>query len=360
MGIAWKKWSLWIYWEKLIESLNSKVKIIDKRKVYTEMSRSKTVLVQFMENIIPHRIKDLKKWDIILHSSSAFIFPPIWHLKRSVIVVHDLFLFDDDYYDGRPWFVKLLKYRNKTIWKILYKNMLKKCLWIVAISRATKDDIISKFWKSLKDKIEIIYNWIDLNTFKPSTWKRPDNLKDPYICYIWSEMERKNLKNIISAFFIVKKDFPDLKLIKAPKDNTWDREKTLRYINDNNLKVWEDIIFIDEYLPIEKLVELYQYAEVFVFPSLKEWFWFPILEAQACWVPVITTNYNPMKELVPYKEMTVDPNNPQDIADKIIKVLKNPDLRKDMVKQWLKNSSDFTWDNTAQRMLMFIKKCDSK
>ena len=361
MWIVDKKQSLWIYAQNLFDVLKKETEVIDKRKIYTNISRFKTTVMQLFENVIPHKIKWFKDDDIILHSHSSFIFPPIWYLKKSIIIVHDLVLFDDDYYDWRPIFVKPLRYWNKTIWRWLYKRMLYKCLWIIAISQATKDDIIDKFWKDLEKKVEVVYNWIDLNVFKPASRKeKPGNLKDPYICYIGSEMDRKNLKNIIAWFSIVKKEFPNLKLIKAPKDNTWDREKTLKYINDNNLKVWEDVIFIDEYLPIEKLVELYQYAEVFVFPSLKEWFWFPILEAQACWTPVITTNYNPMKELVKYKEMTVDPNNPQNIADKIIKVLKDPDLRENMVKDWLKNSSNFTRDNTAQNMLNFIEKCNLK
>ena len=360
-GIVEKKRSLWIYGENLIKSLKKKSKVVDCRKIYEWASRIRTTFSQFWYNIIPHRLKDFNNWDVILHSHSSFIFSPIWCLKRSIIVVHDLVLFDDDYYDWRPIFVKPLKYWNKTIWRRLYKRMLYKCLWIVAISQATKDDIIGKFWKNLEKKVEVVYNGIDLSVFKPALKKeKPDNLKDQYICYIGSEMDRKNLKNIIAWFSIVKKEFPNLKLIKAPKDNTLDREKTLKYINDNNLKVWEDVIFIDEYLPIENLIELYQYAEVFVFPSLKEGFWFPILEAQACWTPVITTNYNPMKELVTYKEMTVDPLSPEDIAEKIIKILKNPNLRESMVKDWLKNSSNFTRDNTAQNMLNFIEKYNSK
>lgn len=361
MGIVNKKRSLWIYAENLIKSLKMKSKVIDYRKIYENASRLTTTFSQFWYNVIPHKLNDFNDWDVVLHSHSAFIFSPIWYLKRSIIVVHDLVLFDDDYYDWRPIFVKPLKYWNKTIWKWLYKRMLYKCLWIVAISQATKDDIIDKFWKDLEKKVEVVYNGIDLNIFKPASKKeKPDNLKNQYICYIGSEMDRKNLKNIIAAFSVVKKEFPNLKLIKAPKDNTWDREKTLKYIEDNNLKVWKDVIFIDEYLPIEKLVELYQYSEIFVFPSLKEGFWFPILEAQACGTPVITTDYNPMRELVTYKEMTVNPLNPKDIAEKIIKILKNPILRESMVKDWLKNSSWFTRDNTAQNMLNFIVKCNSK
>lgn len=234
--------------------------------------------------------------------------------------------------------------------------MLKKCLWIVAISEATKEDIMNKFWKDLENKIKVIYNWVDLKLFKPAKEedKKKFKYKVDYLCYIWSEMPRKNLKNIIAAFSIIKKKYPELKLIKAPKDSSDNRIKTLEYIKESWLKIWEDIILIDEFLPFDELVHLYQNAKVFLFPSLKEWFWFPIIESQSCWTPVITTNYNPMLELIPYKNMTVDPNNSQDIAEKVIKILNNDKLREKMIKEGLDYSSKFTWENTANNLKNYI------
>lgn len=352
-----EKESLWIYAKNLFESLKSKIELIDMRDKITESSRLKTMLTQFITNIIPHKIKNFdKKNDIILYSHSSFILSPLRKLKRSIVVVHDLILFDDEYYEWRPIFIKLLKYWFKILWKFLYSRMLRECLWIVAISEATKEDILKKFWKWLNQKIKVVYNWVDLSLFKPAKWKEiPNNLKDDYICYIWSEMPRKNLKNIIKAFSLVKKEYPNLKLIKAPKDNSDNRVKTMEYIKESKLEIWKDIILINEFLPFEKLVELYQYSKVFMFPSIKEGFWFPIIEAEACWIPVITTNYNPMMELVPYKDMTVDPHNPQDVADKTIRVLNDSNLREKMIKDWINYSSKFTWENTGNNIINFIK-----
>ena len=356
MWISNEKESLWIYAKNLFESLKTKIDVVDIRDKNTETSRLKTMISQFTTNILPHKIKDFnKKDDVILYSHSSFILSPLRNLKRSIVVVHDLVLFDDEYYEWRPIFIKLLKYWYKILWKLLYKRMLKKSLWIVAISEATKEDILKKFWKSLNNKIKVIYNWVDLSLFKPAKWKEiPNNLKDDYLCYIWSEMPRKNLKNIIKAFSLIKKEYPNLKLIKAPKDNSDNRIKTLEYIKESKLEIWKDIILINEFLPFEKLVELYQYSKVFIFPSIKEGFWFPIIEAEACWVPVITTNYNPMMELVPYKDMTVDPQNPQDIANKTLKILRDDGLRKDMIEEWISNSDNFTWENTANNFKIYI------
>ena len=181
---------------------------------------------------------------------------------------------------------------------------------------------------------------MDIDSFKPAENK--SNKKEKYILYVWSELERKNLKNIIAAFWIVHKKYPQLKLFKAPNEkNQANRNRTLEYIKNNWLEGWKDVILIKEYLSIEKLVELYQQAEIFCFPSLKEWFWFPIIEAQACWTPVITTNYEPMSELVPYKDMLVDPNNPADIANKMMKIIEEGKLKEKLINEWFEYVKNF-------------------
>ena len=61
-----------------------------------------------------------------------------------------------------------------------------------------------------------------------------------------------------------------------------------------------------------------------------------------------------MLELVPYKDMTVDPNNPQDIAEKVIKILNDDKLREKMINDGLNYSSKFTWGNTANNLKIYI------
>jgi glycosyltransferase involved in cell wall biosynthesis len=55
------------------------------------------------------------------------------------------------------------------MWKIILKYL---CKNIIAVSNATKEEIIKKYWKKLENKIVVILNWIDLETFKPYVLKR--------------------------------------------------------------------------------------------------------------------------------------------------------------------------------------------
>ena len=180
-------------------------------------------------------------------------------------------------------------------------------------------------------------------------------LPEQYVLFIWSEYGRKNLKNAIAAFAIVKQKFPNLVFVKAPAQLGILREKTVSYVVESGLEAWKDVMFIDEYLSHEQCAELYSGARLFLFPSLSEWFGFPIIEAQSCGCPVITTNYWPMNELVPYTELTVDPNNPEDIAEKMLKVLEDDNLRTQIIEDWRMFSQKFSWENTAKGFDTLIK-----
>jgi len=101
----------------------------------------------------------------------------------------------------------------------------------------------------------------------------------------------------------------------------------------------------------EDLVSLYNLSNVVLLPSFCEGFGFPILEGIACGVPVITSRVLSMPELGGEIALYIDPKKPEEIADKIIAVVNNPELRSKMKALGFKHTNRFTWDNTAARTL---------
>lgn len=336
--------SFWIYSNNLINNIAKLwIKVKDWRLRFNRWWS----IYQFIMSLLYWIKLQFSYWSkskIAVYISTAQLFPPLLSNKNRIFIVHDLFYYDDWYNES-----KLYKFYYSHIHKSIRNRAFNQCKKIIAISNATKKDIMNKFWDNLESKIEVIYNWMDFKSFKPANKKNND---EKYVLYVWSELERKNLKNIIAAFWIVHKNYPQLKLFKAPNEkNQSNRNRTLEYIKNNWLEEWKEVILIKEYLSIEKLVELYQQAEIFCFPSLKEWFWFPIIEAQACWTPVITTNYEPMSELVPYKNMLVDPNDSEDIANKMLKIIEDKRLKEKLIREWLGYVKNFSWENTAKSFI---------
>jgi glycosyltransferase involved in cell wall biosynthesis len=103
--------------------------------------------------------------------------------------------------------------------------------------------------------------------------------------------------------------------------------------------------FVDD----EALTELYQAAELCLYPSLYEGFGLPILEAMRCSTPVVTSDCSSMKELVEIDEARFDPEDPAAMAKTIERLLTDQPLRDRMVEYGKTRSQEFTWKISAAR-----------
>jgi glycosyltransferase involved in cell wall biosynthesis len=88
------------------------------------------------------------------------------------------------------------------------------------------------------------------------------------------------------------------------------------------------------------LVALYSACSAFVFPSLSEGFGWPVIEAQACGVPVIASSLNPMPEVSGGAALHVDPTKPADFANAFIS-LQNKITRNELIRNGFENAKRF-------------------
>lgn len=348
--------SLGIYTQHLIDGLSAKYDIQDERRNITGDGFWKNAwlaIKDFGKTTFPIK---WSKDDILLAPNTSVVFPTLFLFAKAkkVHIVHDCFMYDDDYYDlwtSFQW--RCVKWYYQNIHKFLYGIAFRKADVIVAISEATKDDLIAKFGTKIADKIVVIYNGVDTKTFQAEQIfpKFTPEQDQKYILYIGSELGRKNVPNIIAGFSKFQKKHPEYILLKAPIEKTKTfRDATLEAVHQNNLTIGKDIVFFDRYLDIKEIVSLYQHTEVFLFPTLKEGFGFPILEAALCGAPVITTNRKPMSELIFDKNQTVDPENPSDIADKLeILCLLSAEQKAENRKQSIAFAKKFDWKYTIKK-----------
>ncbi len=187
---------------------------------------------------------------------------------------------------------------------------------------------------------------IDKNIFNVNG-KKPKLFDYQYILSIGTEIPRKNMEYIMKAFALIKSRYPHIKLIKIGHVNfRRDRKLTLRYIAENSLIAGEDVI-IHDFVDESKLKQYYGQAEFVLFPSLAEGYGLPVIEAQACGTPVITSNRSPMCELVPYKDLLVEPTDEVDIFNKCDKVLSDGQYREYIIQKGLDFSEKFIWGRAA-------------
>jgi glycosyltransferase involved in cell wall biosynthesis len=109
------------------------------------------------------------------------------------------------------------------------------------------------------------------------------------------------------------------------------------------------------FVPFEEIQNIYSLAGLTVVPSYYESFGFTLLGAIACGCPTVVSTAGACSEVVGDAGLYADPDSPEDFANKILMVLKNEDLRKELSKKSIERSLQFTWEKTALLTLQGIQ-----
>jgi glycosyltransferase involved in cell wall biosynthesis len=95
-------------------------------------------------------------------------------------------------------------------------------------------------------------------------------------------------------------------------------------------------------------------ATVFVYPSLYEGFGFPVAQAMAAGVPVITSNVSSLPEITAGAAILIDPHSSSDLATSIGRTLITPSLRAELSEAGRRTARRYTWRNAAIQSVAFF------
>ena len=294
-----------------------------------------------------HFVRMLNKLDGIVHL-------PNHHLGRYgfflripyIITVHDLIRYFD--LKGYSTYIHRPNIRDRLYLSLDFRG-IKKATRIIAVSQATKDDVV-KHLGIPDERISVVYEGIDHRLFKPT----PRRLVDyPYLLFVGAEHPRKNFAALLRAFSILKSEgrFKDLKLLKVGKAGGAEaefRKHTLQAVSELGLS--NEVVFTD-YVADEDLPAYYSGAECFILPSLYEGFGFPPLEAMACGCPVIVSNRASLPEVTGEAAVEVDPYDIDSIARALRQVITDERLRQELVSKGLEQARQFSWEKAARETL---------
>lgn len=110
------------------------------------------------------------------------------------------------------------------------------------------------------------------------------------------------------------------------------------------------------YVSDDELKSLYSQATCFIYPSLYEGFGLPPLEAMSNGCPVIVARSGSLPEVCGDAALYCDPLNPQDIADKINRMMGDIKLREDLRDKGIRQAKVYTWEKCARETLTAIEK----
>jgi len=288
---------------------------------------------------------------------------------KTVVTVHDL---------GAEFLPKTHQLKQRAYLKLMTDYQLKSATHIIAVSKATKEDLVKKINIDPK-KIDVIYEGYDKKAFKPlktdqfkDTLKSYDIESNNYFLFIGTIQPRKNLTRLIEAYsqFIMgggKRGAPSSTRSAARmSDGAVSRQDPLipklvlaggkGWLSDEiyelpkKLGIEKQVKFLG-YVPDENLPALYNGAIALLYPSLFEGFGLPILEAMACSCPVLTSNISSMPEIAGQAAILVDPYNIEEIAQGILKLNSDLKLRNKLENMGIAQSKKFSWEKCAKETL---------
>lgn len=111
-----------------------------------------------------------------------------------------------------------------------------------------------------------------------------------------------------------------------------------------------DLVFVGHVTDVE-LVALYNLCTLFVFPSLREGFGLPVLEAMSCGIATIGSNRTSVPEVIARADALFDPQSVDDMAAKMGAVLRDPALQDELRQHGLRQAKNFSWELSARRAI---------
>ncbi len=286
----------------------------------------------------------------VLETASKFVqtdiylepnFVPLsYNAKKTISFVHDLSFFNPNFHP----FYRIERVSYGFIQKTSKSDI------ILVPSNFIKYEISDKFpW--LEHKIKVIYHGIDHTIFKPNG---SNNTEKRYILFVGNIEPRKNLTNLLKAYSLLPADYRNSYPLVIISRNGWRNEEVFRFISEN--KLWNNIIIRNDIYSDEELANLYRNALFLIYPSIYEGFGFPPLEAMSCGCPVIVSNKASLPEICGKNALYVDPFNVDDIFDKLIYAIENPNVLENLAKRALNHVKRFSWDRAAKEHLkLFLK-----
>lgn len=277
-----------------------------------------------------------------------FLLAPCSRACKKVLTFHDL---------SFEYFPEFFPWRKRSWHKFLSpRARAGEAEKIIAVSESTKNDLVD-LYGAPEEKIKVIYSGVgeefqvQSENLKFKIVKEKYNLPEKFILYFGTIEPRKNIAGLICAFEIFKKNGGgDYKLVIAGGAG-WLCQDIFRAAKNSDCA--RDIIFTGFVTPSDKTA-LYNLAALFVYPSFFEGFGFPPLEAMACGAPVITSNTSCFPEVAGEAALMVDPYNFGEIAWAMQEVLRDENLRRDLIGKGLGHAKKFSWDRCAEDTLKLI------
>ena len=268
---------------------------------------------------------------------------------RTVVTIHDL---------AFKFFPHFFPRHDLRRLNILTDHAVRHATRLIAVSHATKNDILRVYKNISERKISVIHHGVGVGDFQREDAAHEHACLEryaigarKYILYVGAIQPRKNLSLLVDAFAIVKRKYPTHKLVLAG-GAAWLADDILHAIR--NSPYARDIILTGT-IGFRDVIALYRNAALFVFPSLYEGFGMPILEAFAAKVPVVCARNSSIVEIAGDAALFVGGHDAEELATTVGIALEQQGTRDLLIARGTKRAAQFSWDRCSAETLAQIK-----
>lgn len=287
----------------------------------------------------------------LLHCTSNTA--PVFTSIPSVVTLHDIIYLESVslFKKGGTWYQKTGNmYRRYVVPRVVERS--KK---IITVSHFEKNRIRQFFGFTENDqRLVAIYNGVSEH-FKPITdtqvlaeVKNKYRLPDHYFFFLGNTDPKKNTKGTLQAFdrYLQTASKP-VKLVMLD----YEKNALKALLDEIGSPGLAEHIHLTGYVKNTDLPAIYTQAELFLYPSLRESFGIPMLEAMRCGVPVITSNTSSMPEVSGGAAAIIDPFKPHEITQAMQRLTNDELYRSELIHKGLEQSAKFSWKNMAIEVL---------
>ncbi len=224
------------------------------------------------------------------------------------------------------------------------KLLLQRATRIISVSEFSKQELLH-FFPIEPDKVEVIHLSTSLGELAPAAAAMTAPLTAPYLLYVGKRDFYKNFEGFLRAIQPVLHRHPNLHLVCAGGGAFSTDEQALFHASGLHQRV--------HYRSITdtSLLNLYQHAKAFVFPSLNEGFGIPVLEAFVGGCPAVLSNRSSLPEVGADAAVYFDPEDNESMAGAVERVITDDELRDELRRKGTERLLHFSREKTAQKTL---------
>jgi glycosyltransferase involved in cell wall biosynthesis len=232
------------------------------------------------------------------------------------------------------------------------EHIIRPARGILTPSESTRRDAIERLGLN-PARVRAIHHGISEAYFQapdPASARERYHLRKPYILFVSTIEPRKNLPRLLDAYLALTPSLREQYDLVIAGPQGWASEATIARLSGSG----PSVRYLG-YVPEQFLPSLTAGASVFAYPSLYEGFGFPVAQAMAAGVPVVTSNVSSLPEVAAGAALLIDPLSTSDLREALQRVLTTPSLAAELSQKGRSRAQHFQWERCARETWDFFE-----